>query len=137
MNMTSEEKSYLAGIVDGEGSIMLIRFNKKKFPAPCISISSTSLELLEWIKNKVGFGVISEKKNYNLEKHHNSFTYAVRYNNALEMISVIEPYLVIKEKKHRAQMLLRDYKKFTVRNGRYTKDQLIAKNEFLDAFYKI
>ena len=48
--MLETEKSYLAGIIDGEGSVMLTRFHKNEYPSPCISISSTDIELLEWIK---------------------------------------------------------------------------------------
>lgn len=48
--MLETEKAYIAGIIDGEGSIMLQKFHSNEFPAPCVSIASTSLELLEWIK---------------------------------------------------------------------------------------
>ena len=137
MHLTTIDKVYLAGIIDGEGSIMLTSFNKLKLPAPSVSVSSTSLELLEWIKFKVGAGVISSKKNYNPEKHQDAFSYGIRYNSALELIFEIEPYLQIKEKKQHAMLILSDYKKITVRNGRYTPDQLRAKDEFLKTFYAI
>jgi len=45
--MTPEESTYVAGIIDGEGSIMLIRFHKNQNPAPCVSISSALIELLK------------------------------------------------------------------------------------------
>lgn len=60
--MTNTEIAYLAGIIDGEGSIMLTKYHKSEYPSPCISISSTDLELLEWIKEKVGSGRITRKK---------------------------------------------------------------------------
>lgn len=60
--MITEEKAYIAGIIDGEGSIMLLKFHNNQFPSPCISISSTTLELLEWLKNKTRVGTIKEKK---------------------------------------------------------------------------
>jgi len=60
--LITEEKAYIAGIIDGEGSIMLLKFHNNQFPAPCISISSTTLELLEWLKNKTRVGTIKEKK---------------------------------------------------------------------------
>ena len=47
MNETS--KAYIAGIIDGEGSILLLRLHKNELPCPCVSIASTTLELLEWI----------------------------------------------------------------------------------------
>ena len=78
--MTSEEKAYIAGIIDGEGSIMLLKFHNNQYPSPCISISSTTIELLEWIKDVTKLGTIKNKKNYNIEKHANSFVYTVNYH---------------------------------------------------------
>lgn len=37
-------------------------FHKNQFPAPCISITSTTMELLDWIKLKTGMGTIKHKK---------------------------------------------------------------------------
>lgn len=44
--MIETEKAYIAGIIDGEGSIMLTRFHKNQYHSPCVSISSTDIELL-------------------------------------------------------------------------------------------
>ncbi|NFA89743.1 hypothetical protein EXM30_04850 [Clostridium botulinum] len=104
--MTNEQKAYIAGIIDGEGSIMLLRFHNNQFPSPCISISSTTIELLEWIKSVTKVGTIKRKKNYNTEKHTDSFTYTIKYNDAINLLIQIEPYLVIKNKKTRARLII-------------------------------
>ena len=39
--MIDTERAYIAGIVDGEGSIMLTRFHKNQLPSPCVSVAST------------------------------------------------------------------------------------------------
>lgn len=132
--MTNEEKAYLAGIIDGEGSIMLIKINKNQFPSPCISISSTTLELLEWIKFKTKTGTIRSKKNYNIDKHKNSYSYEVRYNDAINILIEIEPYLIIKSKKKRARLIIEKYKELTPRNGHYTNEMIEAKEEFYNQF---
>jgi len=67
--MTPQEKAYIAGIIDGEGSIMLIHFHKNQFPAPCVSVASVSIELLRWLQDTIGYGVIKNKKNYAPYKH--------------------------------------------------------------------
>ncbi len=134
VQMTPEECAYIAGIIDGEGSIMLLKFHSNQFPSPCISIASTSLELLEWIKAKTGFGTIKSKKNYKPKIHQESFTYTIRYNNALTLLEEIEPYLVIHSKKARAQLLLKEYKKLTPRNGRYSIELIESKNDFYKRF---
>lgn len=81
INITPEERAYIAGIIDGEGSIMLLKFHSNQFPAPCISISSTTPELLEWIKSKTFVGTIKSKKNYDTLKHKNSFIYIDEYHH--------------------------------------------------------
>jgi hypothetical protein len=135
--MTSEEIAYIAVIIDGEGSIMLIKFHKNQFPSPCISIISTTFELLEWIRKTSGMGTIKGKKNYDLNKYSNSFVYTLKYEEALLLLKLIEPYLVINTKKIRAKFILDYYKKLTPRNGKYTKEMLEAKNKFYQDFMDI
>jgi hypothetical protein len=132
--MTSTEKAYIAGIIDGEGSIMLTRFHKNQYHSPCISISSTDLELLEWIKNTIKSGKITTKKNYDKEKHKNSYTYTIIYDEAIKLLQDIEPYLVIEKKKARARHIISKYKEVTIRNGRYNESQRLAKEQFYTDF---
>ena len=131
------EKSYIAGIIDGEGSIMLQRFHKGDLPAPCVSIASTTIELLEWVKEVSGVGTIRKKKNYNEEKHKNCYSYEVRYDKAIELIKEVYPYLVIESKKKRAELILRRYKAVTPRNGRYSEEMLREKEEFYEEFMNL
>lgn len=135
--MISEEKAYIAGIIDGEGSIMLIKNHNNQFPSPCISISSSTIELLEWIKQKTGIGKIKGKKNYNLEKHKNSYTYIVKYDEAIYLLKELLPYLIIETKKKRAVLILDKYKKVTPRNGRYSPEMLELKTAFYNEFMSI
>lgn len=135
--MTTEEKAYIAGIIDGEGSIMLQSFHKNQLPSPCVSIASTTLELLTYIKNITTTGTITKKKNYNKEKHKNSYTLTIRYNSAINLLKEIEPYLIIRTKKQRTKMILEDYKKLTPRNGRYSEELLEKKLNFINDFLNI
>ena len=131
------EKSYIAGIIDGEGSIMLQRFHKGDFPTPCVSIASTTIELLEWVKEVSGVGIIKKKKNYNCEKHKDCYSYVVKHDKAIELIKDIYPYLVIESKKKRAELILMRYKAVTPRNGRYSEEMLREKEEFYEEFIRI
>lgn len=135
--MTETEKAYIAGIIDGEGSIMLQRVHKNDFPSPCVSIASTTLELLEWIKEVFGAGTIIHKKNYNPEVHKECYSYVVKFDNAIDMLKQIYPYLLIKVKKERARLIIMDYKNVTPRNGRYSEEMLRIKEEFYDRFMKL
>lgn len=135
--MTEAEKAYIAGIIDGEGSIMLIKFHNNQFPSPCVSIASTTLELLEWIKQVASIGVIKGKKNYNKNKHKNSFSYIVKYNDAINLLELIYPYLIINSKKVRANMIMNEYKNLTPRNGRYSDELLERKLDFYNRFIDV
>jgi hypothetical protein len=103
-------------------------------PSPCVSIASTTLELLEWIKNTVGKGRIISKKNYSIEKHKDCYSYVLRRNNAIQLLNDIYPYLIINTKKKRAELIINKYKSITPRNGYYTDEMLIAKEEFYEEF---
>jgi hypothetical protein len=135
--VTETEKAYIAGIVDGEGSIMLTRFHKNEYPSPCVSISSTDMELLEWIKDTTKIGRIINKKNYNEEKHKDSYTYRVIRDDALKLLKEIEIYLVIEKKKLRAKHVLDNYKKVTLRNGKYLDNLKQKKEQFYIDFMSL
>lgn len=135
--MKIEHAAYIAGIIDGEGSISLVKFHKNQLPSPLISIPSSDLELLEWIKNITGYGTIIRKKNYNPDKHKDSYTLNIKYNEAISLLNDVTPYLIIERKKKRALLILSDYKKVTPRNGRYSKELLTQKQEFYEKFMSI
>lgn len=86
--------------------------------------------------NKVALKIKS-KKNYNLEKHTDSFAYTIKYNDAINLLVEIEPYLVIENKKKRARLIIEKYKKVTPRNGKYSKEMLEAKEKFYEDFINI
>lgn len=135
--MTETEKSYIAGIIDGEDSIMLIKYHSNEFPSPCVSIASTTMELLEWVKKTVGAGVIIHKKNYKPEIHKECYSYVLKFDAAINLMKDIYPYLIIKVKKKRAKLIIDKYKSVTPRNGRYSDEMLILKEQFYKEFMEI
>lgn len=60
--MTELERGYLAGIIDGEGSITLTK--DKQFRYPVLEVSSTTYQIVEYLKEHFG-GVISKKNERN------------------------------------------------------------------------
>lgn len=135
--MTETDKAYIAGIIDGEGSIMLLKFHNTQLPSPCISVTSTTRELLDYLKLTIVSGTIKSKKNYDIINHRDCFTYVLKYDSALKLLEAIEPYLVIIAKKERAKLILNEYKKLTLRNGKYTSEQLKLKEDFYNNFMKL
>lgn len=63
--METWEAAYIAGVIDGEGSITLTRMHEKEHRRPCISIASTDIELLSYVQT-LTHGTISKKKNISL-----------------------------------------------------------------------
>ncbi len=135
--LTNEEKAYIAGIIDGEGSIMLIRHKVGTYPSPSLSVASTTYELLSYLKSTIGAGNIRSKNNYKPSVHLNSYTFELRGDKVLKLLSDIHPFLQIKTKQQRSKLLLDDYNSVTIRNGRYTNEQLDAKKQFYNDFITI
>ena len=60
--MTDLEKGYLAAIIDGEGTVTLTKGSSFRYPT--IEVSSTTLEIVEYLKDRFG-GVVSKKNERN------------------------------------------------------------------------
>ena len=131
--LSVEESAYLAGIVDGEGTITLTSRNKGQNRRLVITVSNTERELLEWVLKVVGVGVITTKKLYE-ERHSAPFAYSVSNNQAYDLLKQIAPHLK-SYKKYRANLALENYHKLTPRNGKYTPGLLIERNKFIQEFF--
>ena len=138
IHMEKWEAAYLAGIIDGEGSITLTRLHQSENRRPCISISSTDKELLIYIQDLVGGGNINNKKNYKPDKHKDSYTlYFKKKNDVYLILKEIYPFLKIPQKKKRAYFILNKYDSVTLRNGKYSKALLKNKLLFEEQFFKL
>jgi hypothetical protein len=117
------EKAYLAGIIDGEGTVTLTRHHRNETPTPSVSVANNNLELLKWIKCLVGGMIVSKKKR---KAHHNdSYAWTIRQDKAIQLLKEIEQYLIIK--KLQADLIIQKYKSVTHRAGKYTPEMLEKK----------
>lgn len=129
------EAAYLAGIIDGEGSITLTRQHGSENRRPVISVASTDKDLLIYIKSFAG-GVINNKRNYNPGKHKNSYTLTIKKKDEVfTVLKEVLPYLRVKDKYRRATLILQTYNKVTIRNGKYNKQTLQLKLDFEKEFF--
>lgn len=62
--MLETEKAYIAGLLDGEGTIS---FKEKWVSNFRVSIANTDVPLLEWVQSVVGFGRISTFKPHTMK----------------------------------------------------------------------
>ncbi|TMU84596.1 hypothetical protein FGG79_16070 [Bacillus sp. BHET2] len=134
--MKDWEAAYLAGIIDGEGSITLTRLHEKEHRRPCITVASTDLELLEYLKMLTN-GHITKKKNYHPDRHQNSFTLSIKTKKqVLDTLNYTLPFLRVQKKRKRAAWILKHYDRVTIRNGKYSVDMLKQKLAFEDKFFE-
>ena len=126
--LSSEDAAYIAGLIDGEGTVTLTRKHKNENRQLCVSISSTERGMLDYVLSVTGVGKITNKS-VSKTHHTHSYTYTVYNRHALSLLAAIEPYLK-SYKRDRAELILRDYLAVTPRNGKYTDDMLIKKAEF-------
>ncbi|MFZ3576685.1 LAGLIDADG family homing endonuclease [Virgibacillus sp. DJP39] len=135
--MKEWEAAYIAGIIDGEGSITLTRMHSKEHRRPCISISSNDKEMLVFIQNLVGGGIYN-KKNYNPSKFQNSYTlYIKKKEDVFQTLGVVHAFLRIERKKKRAEWILSNYDSVTPRNGKYNETMLSNKILFEERFFTL
>jgi hypothetical protein len=133
--LSGTDAAYIAGLIDGEGTIGLVRKHRNDYRQLGISISSTEPALLEFVQTACGTGVISSKRR--AKAHHNpSQTFAVYNRQALDLLKQVHPYLR-SYKKERSRLILRDYLDITPRNGRYSAEMLDRKRAFEDSVMSI
>lgn len=92
-DLTVAQAAYLAGIIDGEGSIMLYR--REKGAAMRVTVANTNRALLDWCATVCGVGniVMTERSN---PKHKPSGMWHVNSQAAASLLEQTRPYLVIK-----------------------------------------
>jgi hypothetical protein len=129
------DAAYIAGLVDGEGTVSLTRRHKNENRQLEISISNTEMELLDYLLVTIGTGRITRKKTYS-DKHTPSATYLISNRQALSLLEQITPFLRT-YKQHRAELILRDYLRLTPRNGKYSPEISRERDSFIEKFLKI
>lgn len=126
---------YTAGIVDGEGTIGLAKNNGDSvYKSPYISVSSTTVELINWLHSKYGGTVCRHKPRK--ANHSPAFSWRLRTKaKVFELLRQVLPYLKVPDKIKRTTMLLNEYDKHTKRNGKYTAKEQRDKLQFERRFH--
>jgi len=119
INEPSElDAAYIAGLIDGEGTVTLTRRHRNENRQLCVTISSTERQMLEYVRHTLSAGKITNKSITSI-RHAPSYTYTIANRQALELLRQIEPWLR-SYKRLRASLILRDYVRLTPRNGKYS-----------------
>ena len=133
--LSAPDAAYLAGLIDGEGTIALTRRHAYEHRHVVVSISSTELELLAWTKETTGVGKITRKRTVS-DRHAPGLTYSVSNRQALDVLGAVAPYLR-SYKRFRANLVLQHYLALTPRNGKYNVKLADARRRFEETFAAI
>lgn len=125
------DAAYLAGLIDGEGTVTLCRKHKNENRQLCVSVSSTERDLLNWVLSTCGVGKITSKRVASA-RHSPSYTYSVYNRQALSLLEQTHTRLRT-YKRMRAEMILAHYVRLTPRNGRYTEELAARRRAFVRA----
>ena len=124
--MKEREIAYLAGIIDGEGTISFLKRGESYIPQ--VSIANTSKKLMEWCKTVVGENGTVCRKAPRLPHHSLSYHIRWRFDAALRIAQLCLPYLIIKI--DQAKALLK-WKSVVRRNGRYGPEELVRRTRLV------
>jgi len=129
------DAGYLAGLIDGEGTITLSRRNLNKHRALVVTVSNTEMSILKHVLKITGVGKITNKR-ITKANHTPSFTYQVANRQALDILKQTVDHLR-SYKADRARLAIQDYTRLTPRNGRYSPAQLQEQTQFDEKFLAI
>lgn len=126
---------YIAGLIDGEGTITLTRVHRNESRRLVVSISNNELPMLRFVRDAVGAGRITRKRTYS-PRHAPSFAYQISSRQALELLWQTAP-LLKSYKAARARLAVVDYVRLTPRNGKYEPRLRALRSEFEAKFMAI
>lgn len=98
--MTSQELAYAAGILDGEGSI-IISHTKYQYAVLFVTVSNTHHGVIKWLHKNFGGSVYQNKQ----PKRKLCYKWTLCSNQAVRFLEVIYPFLMIK--KERAKIAIK------------------------------
>ena len=95
--MREETKAYIAGFLDGDGSIMFQLIERKDYiygyqirASVCFYQDSNHKEGLKWLKEKIGYGYIRDRND-----GVSDYT-IVGYDRVEQVLKMVKPYVVFK-----------------------------------------
>jgi len=109
--VSREDLAYMAGIVDGEGTITLANVRRISSHEARIIVSNTNTELLYWIQARFG-GLIRDscRSNAAMRRHHKAnhkplYYWSLRSKRAYDLVMLLREFLVIKARQ--AEVVIR------------------------------
>jgi len=133
--LSVSDAAWLAGLIDGEGTVTLSRKHRGDNRQLVVSISNTEIPMLKYAMRVIGAGKITRKRTSSA-RHTPSYAFSVSNRQGLDLLSQIEPYMK-SYKADRARLAIKHYVRLTPRNGKYTVALTQERKSFIDEFMGI
>jgi len=116
-------KQYIAGFLDADGSVSMT-------PKGQISVQfyNADIDILKSIQNLYG-GQLKTRESED-KNHNTAYVLVCKYNRAYNLLKDVCSYMIHNKKKRRASLIVKYYKEYTPRNGKYTPE-LLKKKKWL------
>lgn len=131
--MTELEKAYLAGVIDGEGTITLTKDGEFRYPT--ITFCNNDKGIIDYV-NTFCLGTVSVKRSDN-PLHKDNYVWKLAHRRAVDVIQEILPYMHESKKVARGKTIIENYIALTPRNGKYSAELKIKKHLWEEEFFKI
>lgn len=125
---------YLAGMLDADGSISIVRaFDKQLSKSPShsikVSITNTDKNLCEWLTDTVKGGSINTKTRQN-KAWKPAYNWCLYGKNAEQFLVKVLPFLIIKKERAELAIKLRSLRKGSWR-GRQLDPSVVQEREYI------
>ena len=121
LELTESQKAYLAGFIDGEGSLLLQPHRRKDWKrvyyCPEVDVYNTDPEILSVLREWTGLGSVNAFHNSKKPSHYKiRYTWRITGLKAKMLLNTLLPYLQIKRKQ--AELLINCSHDGHIRNNR-------------------
>lgn len=126
--LTERECAYLAGLIDGEGSIYVMKHSGRDGRStfyPAISVMMTHEGVLQWVGRKLSLAVAEVPRTP--EGWRDQHSVRLHGKRAVELCRRLLPYLIVK--RGQAELLLSfpfEVRKGRPRTGRFLSEEIVA-----------
>lgn len=97
-NLTENEKHYLGGIIDGEGSIGMYKSSHQTACRFIVTVTNTDIRLIKWITDRIPDFGKPHAKEYKEERWRTKYSWVLSGNRkVMKFCEEIAPYLILKK----------------------------------------
>lgn len=134
--MKTKDAAWLAGYMDGDGSILLANSGKRSLRRPMLSICSTDIEILQHVILLVGGALIKQSRKTGNQR--TAWSWRLRGTKRVaSMLRAILSHMRCTAKITRAKIIVNEMPLVVPRTGKYTLAQAKARIAFERRFFAV